>query len=917
MSIPKLSVTSPADPRNGSAIVAVLSALGLLSLLLLSLLHSVRMERASSSASASEEQARLAAESGTVAARALLSLAGSGHPAFLVGLHDCEDSAGLARLLVAGATNLTSEAQLLPLFSCDLKLLESYPQLPNGLLESILRKRLSTNPAETVDLNASDLRGHHDNAAYQGGLIAPNGSYPALWQALRDSNGRALGRYAFILTDESARLNPALHLGNPRNDPMDWDHGAGELPLGNGTSFLPDEDESLAMRRMASNVLTEGSYEAAFADRSDYREKRFLLTRDQCREPDLIPPGLPEGGLPKYNLNDLATNPVWGSTPYARAEFIASVIDRNLPLFKLRDPSLSAKGDDPALYLRRLACSLVDYISGEAGPTGPPGGEPSGRDLVPYVTQIAERITRTALTSNSVTIESRFYAEVWNPTTSTIPSGGVPRLLIGNRARVLFGTGLPLPFRDYDVSGSAQPALRPNELTVVAFDPVVQTWVSAEPTLKPPSWANGPAGNADPLHHQTFEFFWNGRLVDLSRRPPISPGTAAGGLSHLAQTLQDGTPRWQCLTIPTWSSSADQGEQSDGADEAIQPGKYRFVGDPRANFLTAYTWSVATNYVSKTLWKGINPASIFGRGFVMDPLHTWTRRDQVPVNPPGGVAPSSAAQSPDMIPSPYLAGGTGSLAPFVIRKGPMLSLGELGNVFDPAQADDLGNAPLAGSPKSRFCSGGGRTLRIGQPEFHVQDPAADWDLPGKRAVELLDLFTLADQGRQPGIGTSFTNSGIPGRINVNTASHAVLTTLFYGIQVASDSRFSNSVIGSKAADQLATLLEEHRPYGKLSDLRILTPLLCDADTFTPPLSVNLPGSSPPLADVFDRAREEAFGKFIGHCVVQSRTFRIVVLGEALDRSGRTTGRAIGEGIIRLAPDTSGRLITELRDVRWH
>ena len=163
MSIPKLSGTSPADPRNGSAIVAVLSALGLLSLLLLSLLHSVRMERASSSASASEEQARLAAESGTVAARALLSLVGSGHPAFLVGLHDCEDSSGLARLLVAGATNLTSEAQLLPLFSCDLKLLESYPQLPNGLLESILRKRLSTNPAETVDLNASDLRGHHDN----------------------------------------------------------------------------------------------------------------------------------------------------------------------------------------------------------------------------------------------------------------------------------------------------------------------------------------------------------------------------------------------------------------------------------------------------------------------------------------------------------------------------------------------------------------------------------------------------------------------------------------------------------------------------------------------------------------------------------------------------------------------------------
>jgi len=160
-----------------------------------------------------------------------------------------------------------------------------------------------------------------------------------------------------------------------------------------------------------------------------------------------------------------------------------------------------------------------------------------------------------------------------------------------------------------------------------------------------------------------------------------------------------------------------------------------------------------------------------------------------------------------------------------------------------------------------------------------------------------------------------TNAGIPGRINVNTASHSVLTTLFSGIKVTSDSRFPNSVIGSKAAEDLASFLEEHRPYSKLSDLAVLTTNLVNANTYTPPLSRNVPGSSPPIADVFDRAREEAFGKVIGHCVVQTRTFRIYVIGEALDRRGKTTGRALMQGLIHLSPDATGRLIPSLHDVQ--
>jgi len=914
MKMPRFhSSRSAGGDLGGSAIIAVLGALALLSLLLVSLLQSVRIEKATVSAGAAEIQARLAAESGLGAASCLLTRLTSNRPAYLVGLADDDSSDDIAPATVIGATNLTTQGQMAPLFSCNPDLLTPFPKLPQDLLASLLRDRASTNPSKTVDLNAP-LAGAYpgEPSPSSGGLIAPEDRYPALWQRLHDSDGRVVARYAFVLLDESARLNPLLHRGKPRNDPVDWDNGPGDLPLTNGTSILFTEGEAAALHDAAEHLPHDGCFESAFGSREEFLAKHSLLTRDPCRNPDLIPASLPEGGLPKYNLNDLATNPACGATSYDRAVSIAAIINRNLPRFKERDPSLPSKQGD--LYLKRLACSIVDYISPEPGPTGEPGGEPSGRELTPYVTQIAERCTRKELTPTNVTIESRFFVELWNPYTVPIPAG-IPGLLIGNRARVDFGTAISFPFANYDQTAPPLPALQPNEFTVVAFAPVEQTWTSPLPATNPPRWTNGPVGNADGLNQQYFEFRWNGRLTDMSRRAPLSPGNVSGGLSHLGQTLGDATPRWQILTIPTWSSDSD--DQPEESEEALHPGSYRFVGDPRSGFLTAYKWSVATNYPAKTLWKGISPAGILGRGYVMDPMNTWTRRDRIPVNPVAGNPPASADQTPEQIASPYRPDVDGITAPFVIRKGPMRSLGELGNIFDPAQADDMGQAPLASSPKSRFCCGGGRTLRVGQPEFRTTDPAFNWDVPGKRAVELLDLFTLAEEGRQPPGKETPPRDGSPGRINVNTAPHAVLTALFSGITVASDRRFTNCVIPSTSAGDLATEVEKHRPYNRLSDLGVITPKLADASSYLPPLSRNVLGSSPPLADVFDRAREEAFGKIIGHCSVQTRVFRAFILGEALERSGKTSARALIECLVKLTPDGNGRLHASVHDLRWN
>lgn len=907
--------TSPA----GSAIVSVLGAAAFLSVMLVLMMQGIRLERKNASADAAEAQARMAADSGVSAALARLLICTSNRPSFLVGLHPGEhDGDDVMPTVVIGATNLRTPTQLMPLFSCSAKGLGDYPKLAPEYLSSQLAKRLSQNPNETVDLNDPkfvERTGGATNSPQEGGIISTKGSYPALWQFLRDGSNNVAGRYAFVLTDESARLNPCLHRGDQRTDPNDWDKGPGSLPISNaaGTLF---SDKTAANLLENDCLPTEGSLERAFDDPLEFHGKHDLLTIDPCLLPDLIPPGYPEAGLPKYNLNDLATNPAWGGTPYMRATNIAAIIDRNLPNFKFRDPSLPRQ--QSSLYLVRLACSIVDYISPETAPTGPTAEEPLGRDLVPYVTQIAERCTRKDLTSNSVTVESRYYVEIWNPTTSTIPARGYAGLLITNRAILKFGHSIEEPFADYKKNSRPLPAIRPNEFIVVAFDPEDQTWLSPDATTNPPLWDSGPQGNADGTTHQAFSFFWNGRLVDLTRRSGVSRGDMAGGLVHLKQRLDDATPRWQCMTLPTRTSSESGDEEASATDEVINPGKYTFVGDPRASFLTAYKWPAVTDYRTKSFWMGINPAGGRQGGYLFDPMRTWTRRDRIPLNPATGIQPASKSQNPDEITSPYDQNPAGHEAPFVIRKGPMSSITELGNVFDPAQVDDNGEALELGSPKKcKYCCGGGRTLRIGQPEFHVASTECDWDIPGKRAIELIDLFTVKDEGSLPGATNAPSNPGIPGRINVNTASHGVLTSLFTGVAVTSDRRFTNSMISAQAVDDLASLIEDHRPYTRLSDLGILTTNLVNAETYIPRLSANLPGSSPPIADVFDRAREEAFGKIIGHCSVQSRTFRITVVGESLDRSGKPSARSILQGVISLAPDSSGILIPTLRNVCRH
>ena len=243
---------------------------------------------------------------------------------------------------------------------------------------------------------------------------------------------------------------------------------------------------------------------------------------------------MPDAGKQKYDLNDLATNTTYGLTKFERAGHIADIIDHNLPHFKERDPSLrNCSQADQRRYLNRLAACIVDYINPPSAATLVNGGEPAGQILSPLATQIAERLHLQSCSSNSVTIESQYFVQVWNPYTKTIPSGGVVSFSIDNRPCLHFGTAEPTAFENYHQTTLA-PAIRPNESVVLVFPTVTQTWNSPTPVTSshPPYWLRGPEGNTNPKRHQTFEFTWNHQLVEMSRTSPVGPGLTEGGLEH-------------------------------------------------------------------------------------------------------------------------------------------------------------------------------------------------------------------------------------------------------------------------------------------------------------------------------------------------------------------------------------------------
>jgi hypothetical protein len=187
------------------------------------------------------------------------------------------------------------------------------------------------------------------------------------------------------------------------------------------------------------------------------------------------------------------------------------------------------------------------------------------------------------------------------------------------------------------------------------------------------------------------------------------------------------------------------------------------------------------------------------------------------------------------------------------------------------------------------------TLRIGRGEFSALDR------PGQRAHQLLDLFTL--DGNVP----------TAGRININTASRAVLRALGAGISLSADPaiepaslRGENRLFGpafEQQADLLADAIIRSRPFlstAQLSNIR--SDQGGGEQYFFGNPEVWTEGGPQRWLDV---AAEEYFAKLYGLVSVRSRNFRVFVTGDALDPSGRVLSRSRWEYQIAVEPQRDG------------
>jgi len=610
---------------------------------------------------------------------------------------------------------------------------------------------------------------------------------------------------------------------------------------------------------------------------------KHLLTLQTNATYDVIPAAFTDGGRPKYNINELATNSLNGATAEVRANRIAEIISSNLSSFSSRDPSLRGVAGNEMRYLRRLAAGVVDYIDFDSVPTSVNGGEPAGRDLFPLVAAVAERFRRTSLDTNAATttIESQCFVQIWNPYTTEIAlSNQSLRFVVRNRMKVSFGTGIVTPFDDYDQTITTSAVIRPNEFVVLEFPATTQAWSSPGPVNDVPRWDDGPSGNADETTHCPFEFYIDGRLLDLNRRAPVGPDVAISGMVRSGLAFTDTNNRWQCSFIPTQSSAPN----------------WRFVGDSRATYLCNYDWQTLGNfsYASGTRWKGRQQnTSPRYQEFTAN----WVQRDYVRNDPSMGNVPANINQTPSQVAPAYDGINDASAAPAFLGNKAMRSVGELGHIFDPAQAADDLRAPTSSElPYNNKVSGGGRTLRIGQPEFR-SDTADNWNTNGRRAIELLDLFSVN--------GTNIGSEGYPaaiGRINPNTAAPEILAAVLSGIQLSSDRGIPASSLNDTAA--IAANIVSNRPYSTLSDLYKVMNSFAAGANYTPAFPVSIGGGTTNLA-AMDRVREEAFGKLVQHLTVQSRTYRVIAVGEAFDPRGKPRGHATIEAIVFLQNQPGG------------
>jgi hypothetical protein len=224
----------------------------------------------------------------------------------------------------------------------------------------------------------------------------------------------------------------------------------------------------------------------------------------------------------------------------------------------------------------------------------------------------------------------------------------------------------------------------------------------------------------------------------------------------------------------------------------------------------------------------------------------------------------------------------------------MQSIGELGHITDPARV----RGRTGGLTNIIHSRGGGRTLRVGQPELRAVEGTAATARPGWFDGNQTSASRTWTSWRLADVFTTTAALSVPGQINPNGVlrdNGAALRAALHGMRMLPSpdgaANTSNRLVNvtnvvTAMLERMTNLAGSGLPDGSLNALWERgeiseMPLLSSGNQLLQPTGVN-------MQQAFDRGREELVRRSIEMITTRGSVFTVYVVGQALQVTPQST-----------------------------
>jgi four helix bundle protein len=931
-------------PRSakGAAIISVLLVLTVLTIMVVAFLQSMRIDRLTARAYLNKTKAEMAVQAGVDEAISRVKSPVETHPDLITSWELVNGTQ--ATVIYYRDETSSAPPPALKSYTTPVKF---YPLLSGAsdVTEALKATSFPTlNATNSVDLNSPRWGNQRPWIGKWPPDAATASEIRAPWVVVRDSNGKAIARYAWWAEDESFRF-PANWAGaNTRGattkglspEEASWQPLFAELKAKGGTDYAAIDPVSAAvsMTTFRASIPSDlrffdpGLINRGVPGLSELREDLQFLTTTHSTTTNLS-----RHGSKRLNLNTLfvdSNNPAEVRVQLNR--FIAAV-DWHLPdfgqrfyrtgnlagpLLNLNLPTVTAPHEN--IYLQKLAANIRDYIDTDSQPTVinnnsgftvrlgtaatraigfPIGGTTGaasdiiayGKEAVPYLTEYALRARMPVLSpasGGSTVLSSSYeffldhYFEFWNLTNRDInlndlgPNAfikiyALPALDTAGGTLIPEGRDFSIPLADFR-DGLGNPLRFPAGAAVVlTTDATPSSLLNSNPSAvfrpqSPDSYTDINGDNTRRYTGTTRNKSGSNFRVRINAR---STGSTDYQTEMLLGNDNGLIESFGALPIPLdLSINRDSGNTDAerffwrGGSLRGNSANFNQVADFRTNneqlFFQRYRSGGdedQTRYYNSNLGSGptyVPVDSTFGK-----PSNTFTL----------------FAAWPDAIKN--YVDNSAAHAPAIIANQSMQSIGELGHIFDPSRG--------IGPQGINYSRGGGRTLRIGQPERRTTSPSSTanyvglWDgsptsVSRERAAwRLTDLFCTQD------------DLVLPGRINLHSCLRdggSALTALVDGLVFEASPTGSAAMAGKSllTANFISALKTRFSATPTSNTLFWERGELSELPLFNTGSSL---ATSVTTFDVDERGREELFRRIAELVTTRGNTFSVYVLGQSV------------------------------------